>query len=266
MACRRSLMLLLLFAAATSSLLAAVPASATEADGAAKTAESDDAEREGETEEEKLFLPTVQAIFPKVRGGSTPTFHAGSRVDALIAFRNNDQRQNSTVLLVSASVAPAHTPNQILQNFSAIRHARIVQYRESASFHYTFTPHALLEPNDYHLIVGVYYKNGETEQPQFVAAFNETVAIEASLDTDPSTILTYLTLLAITCAVVYVLASKYGILSLLRGKNESSSERRRVEVGTKGDGYDPDYVSEEHLRYKEAVLMRRSSQSPKKKK
>nr|CCC91344.1 conserved hypothetical protein [Trypanosoma congolense IL3000] len=267
----RSLSSKLLFALTVACLFAPAVAFAEEASADSKTtakseAENDDITNEDAADGEKIIEPTTRAIFPKKQMDTTPTFHAGSPVDVLIAFRNNDQRVKNTVVLVAASVFPARAYGQALQNFSAIRHARSVKFGETVTFHYTFTPHALLEPNDYNLVVGLYYKKDEDSQPQFIVAFNDTVTIEASLDTDPSTVLTYLTILAAVVGAGYTLVSKLGLLNFFRKKSQPTSERRRVEIGTNGDGYDPDYVSDEHLRYKEAILQRRTSQSPKKKK
>ncbi|KAG8347506.1 putative Translocon associated protein (TRAP) alpha subunit [Trypanosoma vivax] len=212
--------------------------------------------------EEVRPAPTVQVIFPKSQVATTPTLPAGSRADGVIGYRNNDPKSNHTIIVVVGGISPLNVYDKMLQNFSAVRHARQVLSGETVSLHYSFTPHPLLEPNEYNLALGLFYTQSATNETHYVNVFNDTVTIDASLDTDPQTYLTYLVLIVLMGVIGYYAAGAFGIFRHGQ-KGSGSGERRRVEVGTRGEGYDPDYVSSEHLRYKEAVLQRKNSQSPK---
>ncbi|EKF25985.1 hypothetical protein MOQ_010343 [Trypanosoma cruzi marinkellei] len=227
-------------------------------------ADEDDDESLGDSAR-KFPWTSARVIFPDKPMNLLPALPAGSETNALIAYRNNQLGHQHTVVLIAGYLAPLNLYGQVIQNFSVVRHARIVQPTDTTSFQYTFTPDAMLEPNEYTLILGLYYQDNVTNHTYFATAFNNTVTIDESLETDPKTILLYFNLLLLFGCVAYFSASKLGLVAFLRGKRGGDSSRRRVEVGTNGEGYDPDYVSKEHYRYKEAVLQRHSSSSPTKK-
>ncbi|ESL08057.1 hypothetical protein TRSC58_04248 [Trypanosoma rangeli SC58] len=195
-----------------------------------------------------------------------PTLPAGSKANALVAYRNSQREHQHTVVLIAGYLTSVKVYSQVIQNFSVVRHARIVQPGDTTSFQYSFTPDPLLEPTDYNLILGLYFHDNVTNNTYFVTAFNDTVSVDESLETDPRTILTYLTLFCLFGGAAYFLALKLGFVAFLKAKRAGGSSGRRVEVGTKGEGYDPDYISSEHYKYKEALLQRNSSSSPSKKK
>ncbi|EPY16694.1 hypothetical protein STCU_11054 [Strigomonas culicis] len=71
--------------------------------------------------------------------------------------------------------------------------------------------------------------------------------------------MTYLTLLALLAGGLYLLKDRLGFLNAVKPK--PASTRRQVETGTDKLAYDPDYVSEDHLRFREEELARRASAS-----
>lgn len=200
-----------------------------------------------------------RAIFPNC---SSPLFihlPAGSKADSLIAYHNNGESHNHTVILVIAYIQPHHNYLQVIQNFSAVRQARVVAPGQTSNFQYTFTPDANLEPGDYNLVMGMYYVDAEDNQTKFAVAYNATVNVEESLDTDPRTILTYLTLVAMFSGAAYILADRFGLIKMIQNKRKSNKKAAAkvenwVEVGTQGNGYDLSYISEEHRRIREAVM------------
>ncbi|ORC87877.1 uncharacterized protein TM35_000191210 [Trypanosoma theileri] len=208
----------------------------------------------------------ARAIFPNSAGVVNPTLPAGTPTDALLAYRHQQAGHRHTVVLIAGYLSPHNAYGDVIQNFSIVRHARPVDPAETVSFQYRFTPDAMLEPNDYNLVLGLYCHDNITNNTFFVTAFNGTVSVDESLTTDPKTILTYITLLALFGGVAYFVASKLGLVAVLKGmRNGGSKGRRRVEVGTNGEGYDPDYIAREHQVYRETVLQRNASSSPKKK-
>ncbi|KEG07504.1 translocon-associated protein subunit alpha [Trypanosoma grayi] len=263
---RNALLLLLLLLA--SCLFVATPAFAEDAAVAEEDAAVVPEEEEDDASDStgRRHLDTARVIFPDSPMVTVPTLPAGSKTAALIAYRNNQMGHTHTVILVAGYLTPLNVYEHVVQNFSIVRHARPVRPAETTSFQYSFTPDAQLEPNEYNLILGLYYSDDATNNTYFITAFNGTVTVEEALGTDPKTVLTYLTLLGLLGGGAYLLASKVGLVAVLKARRHGGSARRRVEIGTNGDGYDPDYVSEEHHRYKEAVLQRHASSSPSKKK
>ncbi|KAH9600505.1 Translocon-associated protein (TRAP) [Trypanosoma melophagium] len=209
----------------------------------------------------------ARAIFPNSVGVLSPTLPAGAPADALLSYRHQQTGHRHTVVLLAGYLAPHNTHGQVIQNFSIVRHARPVNPAETVSFQYRFTPDAMLEPNEYNLVLGLYYHDNITNNTFFVTAFNDTVTVDESLSADPKTLLTYITLLVLFGGVAYFVAAKVGLVAVLKGmRNGRSKGRRRVEVGTNGEGYDPDYITREHHAYRESVLQRNASSSPSKKK
>eukprot|EP00331_Platyophrya_macrostoma_P004770 CAMPEP_0176413886 /NCGR_PEP_ID=MMETSP0127-20121128/4946_1 /TAXON_ID=938130 /ORGANISM="Platyophrya macrostoma, Strain WH" /LENGTH=256 /DNA_ID=CAMNT_0017793713 /DNA_START=58 /DNA_END=828 /DNA_ORIENTATION=+ len=187
-----------------------------------------------------------------------PRFPAGEKAYATIGFSNDAKNPAYDVFFVSGFLTRLGDHLNHLQNFSFVRHERSVAAGETASFRYAFTPDAMLEPMDYNLVIRVYFRNDANNT--FVAvAYNSTVSIDEPLGTDPKTILTFVTIAAIIGSVVYVVGAR-------RKKSSYAPRvsRTQVESGTK-DAYDPEYVSSEHLKFRE-TLLRKSSASPNKRK
>lgn len=200
----------------------------------------------------------ARAIFPKCTDVLSPTTHAGSALDAVIAYRNAHPGRKHTIVLVTGHLTPVGTHNYVLQNFSVVRHVRHVHSAETVTIQYSFTPDESLEPDDYNLVLGVYFHDNITNTTHFAAAFNGTVTVDESLRTDPRTFFTYITLLAIIFGAGYFAASKTGLLFALKSarKGSGAASWQRTEVGTDGEAYDPDYINNEHQKYKDCVMRR----------
>eukprot|EP00796_Vickermania_ingenoplastis_P010236 gene10236-7175_t len=148
---------------------------------------------------------------PSVCRASVPSvLYAGNTAENVIVCRNSGEEVGSqTAFLVAGFLQPAHTYQTVLQNFSVVRQARVIEKGESVSFRYNVLPSSYLDPGDYNLVLGVYFQGGAHNQTFLSVAFNATVLVEAS-STDPRTIMTYVTLVAILCGVIYGVAVKLG--------------------------------------------------------
>lgn len=220
----------------------------------------DDSQEETERDPNAIYGVFSRAFFDGQDVLHAPRFPAGEKAYASIGFANDIKNPAYDVFFVNGYLTRLGDHVNHLQNFSFVRHERTVARGETASFRYAFTPDAMLEPMDYNLVIRVYFRNDANNT--FVAvAYNSTVSIDEPLGTDPKTILTFLTIAAIIAAVVYVVGA--------RRKKSSSfaprASRSQVESGTNKDAYDPEYVSSEHLKFREAIL-RKSSPSPSKRK
>ncbi|KAK7196514.1 Translocon-associated protein (TRAP), alpha subunit [Novymonas esmeraldas] len=218
-------------------------------------------------------VPYVSRVFfVNASSQSFPSFPAGSKANAVVAFQNNDNAASQVVFLVAGMLQPPQQYHMTLQNFSAVRQAREVKKDETVSMQYTFTPDARLEPGEYNMVIILYLQDSATNQTYFVTAFNSTIMLEDPLGTDPRTVLTYFTLLAIFGGVAYVAADKLGLVkvvkALLRSKNgsgsgaaagRSGSSAKNIELGTSGASYDPAYINAEHQRYRDEVLRQKSA-------
>lgn len=242
----------------------------------------DDGATEAAEEEETEYVPAdayedaadqyrppfiTRAIFPNSTSSIlVPKLPAGAPSTALIAFQNNAIGAAHQLVLVAGYLQPLNSFQTVLQNFSVVRQARTVQPSETVTVQYTFTPDASFEPGEYSLVIGVYFADVATNETSFAVAYNGTVYVDEALGTDPRTILTYITLMAIFGAIAFYVADRFHIIKMIEasrhGGKKSGNKSQNVEMGTGGQGYDPDYVSKEHLRYRDDV-MRKSSASPK---
>lgn len=218
-------------------------------------------------------VPYVSRVyFLNATSQSFPSFPAGSKANAVVAFQNNDNAASQMIFLVAGLLQPPQTYSTTIQNFSVVRQVREVKQSETVSMHYTFTPDARLEPGEYNMVIGLYLQDSATNQTYFMAAFNSSVMIEDPLGTDPRTVLTYFTLLAIFGGVAYVVADKLGLVKVIKaamnaksgragssGSSSGISSAKAVEVGTSGAAYDPAYINAEHQRYREEVLRQKSA-------
>lgn len=199
----------------------------------------------------------ARAFFDNQDVLSVPRFPAGEKIYTNVGFSNDIKNPTYDVFYIGAFITRLGDHFNHLQNFSGIRHERPVARGETANFRYAFTPDALLEPLEYNLVVRLYFRN-DGNQTFAVTAYNSTIVIEDPLGTDPKTIMTFLTIGAIFAAVAYIVNSRRKKAYVPRG-------RAAVVSGTNSNVYDPEYVSKEHLQYRDAVL-RRSSASPNKRK
>lgn len=187
---------------------------------------------------------------------SVPRFHAGEKAFATIGFSNDIKNPTYDVFFVSGHITRLGDHMNHFQNFSGIRHDRAVTRGETATFRYAFTPDAMLEPMEYNLVLRLFFRN-DNNQTFAAVAYNSTIVVDEPLGTDPKTIMTFLTIGAIIAAVGYIVNSR-------RKKTyKPRAKKNEPEVsGTSTAAFDPDYVSKEHLSYREALLTRKSSSSP----
>lgn len=102
---------------------------------------------------------TVHTIFPNASSPIYPTFPAGTTAHALIAYQNNEDGVNHTIALALGFLQPSHNLDVIIQNFSVVRHGRIIYPHETANIRYSFTPDEYFEPGEYNLVIGVFVNN-----------------------------------------------------------------------------------------------------------
>ncbi|AYU78717.1 conserved hypothetical protein [Leishmania infantum JPCM5] len=222
-----------------------------------------------------------RVLFLNASSQSFPSFHAGSKANVVIAFQNNGNEASQVVFLVVGLLQPPQQYHTTIQNFSVVRQAREVKKSETVSIQYTFTPDVHLESGEFNMVLGLYVQDSATNQTYFITAFNSTVMLEDPLGTDPRTVLTYFTLLAICGGIAYVVGDKLGVVKMIKAmkhskgnSNGSGSGAKHLEMGTGSTGYDPAYINADHQRYRDEVLhkklstsrSRRASASPKKKK
>ncbi|CAD2218339.1 Translocon-associated protein (TRAP), alpha subunit, putative [Angomonas deanei] len=200
------------------------------------------------------------AFFPNQ---THPTLPTGSKSQSLIGYQNNHKSNTQTVVLVAGYLQPKGTYGTVLQNFSVVRQARTVKPKESVSFQYFFTPDVYFEPGDYNLVIGLYVQDTTTNSTSFVVGYNSTVALREPLGTDPRTILTYFTLLAIIGGVGYLFRDKIVPQKASAPKRTAQSDRMVSQKGDgeKSDAIDTDYISKDHLQYKQQLIDKTASSS-----
>lgn len=226
-------------------------AEATDVDESEEIADDSSVERDPNA----IYGVFARAVFDGQDVFAAPHFPAGEKASAYIGFSNDVKNPTYDVFFVSAYITRLGDHFNHLQNFSGIRHERSIARGETATFRYTFTPDAMLEPMEYNLVVRLFFRN-DGNQTFAAVAYNSTIVVDEPLGTDPKTIMTFLTIGAIIAAVVYVYNARKPKTYKPRGKAV-------VESGTNQSAFDPDYVSKEHLAFRESLL-RKSSASPKK--
>lgn len=210
--------------------------------------------------EKEVFYPT----FCKASLPSTPIY-AGSSVDSVIACINmQDETEPKEAFLLIGYLQPLHSYDRILQNFSVVRHGKVLEKGEAVTFQYTFVPSSYLEANEYNLVLGLFARSPSAGQSEFLVAYNATISIHPS-NMDPQLIMTYLILVAVLCGIIYGIASKLG---LLQPRKQKHSPKSSPESSQLGSSCDMSYVSKEHQRYCEELLSQSTSRhtSPKRKK
>lgn len=191
----------------------------------------------------KATLPS-DAIYP------------GSSVESVIACINvGGEMETKTAFLVAGYLQPPHSHNTIIQNFSVVRQGRPLRKGEATSFLYTFTPSSYLEADEYNLVLGVYARSDEDQKSVFLVAYNSTITVQQS-NTDPQLIMTYITLLAILCGIVYGIGAKLG---LFKSQKQKRAIKPSPVSSPASSSCDLSYVSKEHQRYREELLNKSAS-------
>lgn len=218
-----------------------------------RASESDDLNVTGET-----TSPSIPSV---CRATLRSKIFPGSVASSVIACRNGGtEHESQTAFLVGGYLQPINSFQSILQNFSVIRHSRVIEKGDTVSFLYDFSPSPFIEPGEYNLVLKVYFRGGSNEETFAMVAFNSTITLHTS-NTDPRTIMTYVTLIAMVVGIAVMVAKKLGGSSDNKGHKEKGSGSP---ASPSSDGYDMDYVSLEHQRYREKLLNAASPTSPKK--
>jgi translocon-associated protein subunit alpha len=218
--------------------------------------DSEEAIEEEERDPNAIYGVFGRAIFDGQDLLGVPRFPAGEKVYTTIGFSNDAKNPTYDVFFISAHITRLGDHLNHFQNFSGVRHDRAVARGETATFRYTFTPHEALEPMEYNLVVRMFFRN-DNNQTFAAVAYNSTIIVEEPLGTDPKTIMTFLTIGAIIAAVAYVIN--------VRRPKTTKPRVKKVEPevsGTSTAAFDPEYISKEHLNFREALLNRKSSSSP----
>lgn len=222
------------------------------AEDASGSVEDDEASRDPNA----IYGVYARAIFDGQDFLSAPRFPAGEKVEATIGFSNDVKNPTYDVFFVSAHITRLGDHMNHFQNFSGVRHERAVAKGETATFRYAFTPDAMIEPMEYNLVVRLFFRN-DNNQTFAAVAYNTTIVIEEPLGTDPKTIMTFLTIGGIFAAVGYVVNAR---------RKKTTKKPRAANTpavsGTSGSAFDPEYISKEHLNYREALMNRKASSSP----
>lgn len=187
---------------------------------------------------------------------AVPRFPAGEKAFATIGFSNDLKNPTYEVFFVTAHITRLGDHLNHYQNFSGVRHNRAVARGETATFRYSFIPHATVEPMEYNLVVRLYFRN-DNNQTFAAVAYNSTIIVDEPLGTDPKSIGLVLTFAAMIGGAVFFYNS--------RAKKTYKPRVKKSEpevTGTSKSSFDPEYVSKEHMKFREALLTRKSSSSP----
>lgn len=220
-------------------------------------------------EKEVQFID-ARAIFQGHESEAVFKFPAGEKVTTFVSFQNKLGGNPAELFIVAAHLSPLGNPNAFVQNFSAVRTSRTVNGGETATIKYDFRPDAMLEPMDYNLAVRVFFLS--EENATFVAAaFNNTITITDPLGVDFKGITAYLILAALIGGAVYLFAGKSNTVTAAAAaatkKTAAASSAAKTPVDNLVDekGINKDYISPEHLKYREQLLKAaQKASSPKK--
>ena len=224
--------------------------------GAGENADEDYGDQDQDESGDRVTGIVARAFFPGQDPTSAPTFPAGEKVIANIALSNDAKNPSFTVFFLNGFISRLGDFNNAMQNFSGTRHGITVQGGETATFTYAFHPDKMLEPQDYNLVLRLFFST-DSNKTFAAVGYNSSVTISDPLGTDPKTIATFVTIAAIIGTVGYV-------YNLRRKKTFKPRPRQAAETGTKDNTYDPAYISEEHQKFKELIL-RKNTPSPTKK-
>jgi hypothetical protein len=229
------------------------------ADTEAEDAEADDYEHPEEETDVGIFAHTI--FDAQLADSQYKFFTIGQPVKAHVTMINAPDNLPYDVFFLSSYITRLHDHNP-LQNYSGIRLERSIAGGESATFRYEFTP-MHVDPMDYTLVVR-FFARDHNNNTYFVIAYNNTVSLEEHDGTDAETVFTYAFLAAIVICAGYVVKLKYFKSRPSRSSGSSAARQSStgIEAGTKA-AYNPDFISSDHLAFKEAY-MRRTTPSPKK--
>jgi len=225
-------------------------------EGAADAAEGAAAARAEEDDGDQVEADGVftSAFFPSHPDSKFP---AGSIVESLIGFDNQNPTDDLRVEFIRASLTAPHDTRQFVQNFTGATDNTTVKHGSEGSFVYRFRPDVNLEPRDYGIIIQVYYMNNENET--FLSTvFNSTVTITDPVASfDARSLFAYISILAIFGLVGYVLYQRAA------ASRARSARRTQQPLATGTDGIEWDFVSKEHQQFLRKRTGATSPSSPK---
>jgi translocon-associated protein subunit alpha len=228
-----------------------------EAEDAAAGADEDFDATSDDDASDRVTGMTARTFFLGQDPTVAPTFPAGEKVVAHVALSSEAKNPAYTVFFLNGFVSRLGDFNNAIQNFSGTRHNVVVQGGETATFTYTFQPDKMLEPQDYNLVIRLFFST-DANKTFAAVGFNSSITVSDPLGADPKTFATFATIAAIIGAAAYA-------VNLRRKKTYKPRPRASTETGTKDNTYDPAYISEEHTRFRDAIL-RKATPSPSKKK
>jgi len=225
-----------------------VSAESEEAEGEHGDAEEIKTEQAGEVAEDAEDLETSEAegvlttsLFPK---HTTRHFPAGETIEALIAFENQNEKDDFSIEYVRGALTSPQDFGHYLQNFTGSLHNTTVQKGQEACLLYRFTPDVNIDPREYGVIIEVFYQN-ENNETFLSTVFNGTVHI-----TDPHSSFDGQTLFAYLSIVGFTGLIGFGAWKFSGGKRAKTRRAPRSEnVKTGSTDIDWEFVAPEHVRY-----------------
>jgi translocon-associated protein subunit alpha len=169
--------------------------------------------------------PDVQTVvfFPSSAEKRFPT---GKPVQVLIGFTNNGIK-SFNVSIVTASLMYPQDWRYYIQNYTKQAEFVIVPPSSQATFAYTFTPDAFLEPREFGLMGNIYYSLEDGSANYTSVFYNSTITlIEPNEPVDLQTFFMYVGIVGIAGLVGFVLFQS------LTGLSGKKNKRPKVEVGT----------------------------------
>ena len=197
---------------------------------------------------------TAKAFFLKYDDMKVP---AGERVETALVFTNAAGNPSYEVVFAAAHISPLNDHSRYVQNFSANVYSRVVAAGETATIMYSYTPDVNVDPLDYSMVVRLFFKNDENATFA-VTAYNGTIAVQDPLGVDTKAWLTFAAIGGGIGFAIYWVMDK-------RAKNAAKANRGRkstLETGTnEAAGFNPEYVSEEHIKFAAAMERKGKSRS-----
>eukprot|EP00744_Colponema_vietnamica_P004060 GILI01006118.1.p1 GENE.GILI01006118.1~~GILI01006118.1.p1 ORF type:complete len:275 (-),score=112.47 GILI01006118.1:240-1064(-) len=268
---------LLVLLALLACLMAATFARADDSNDFDDAAPADDEEAEDdyvpEAKDSSTQFVDSRIVFAGQENSAHLKFPAGENVSTYVSFKNKVGGAPSEVFIVAAHINQIGNSEAYVQNFTGVRSPRSVKGGETVTVKFDFRPDQLLEPQDYNLVVRVFFLD-ETNTTSVSVAYNNTITITDPVGTDPKTVLTYLIITALIGGAVYYFSSN-NILAALNKK--SATKKVESSVITDDKTYNKSYVSDEHHKFREQIIKdaaqrggspkvnRKASPSPKKK-
>lgn len=260
----RILLLLALLACVMAAAFARADVAEDDFDATAEDNTADeDADEDFAGEAKDPSFIDARVFFPELPLDAPLKFPAGEKVSTFVSFQNKVGGTPADIFIVAAHLNQIGNSEAFVQNFSAIRSPRTVNGGETATVRYDFRPDAMLEPMDYNLVIRVFFLNAENTT--FVAvAYNSTVTISDPLGTDFKAITSYIILFGLIAGAVYLFAGKKTATVATTKKSATSSSPSFVKAAVakaasspvSGDekGFNTDYISPEHLKYREQLI------------